>query len=91
MAHFTESVPWWFKTIVILLMLPLLAYPAMLAAMPDEQSLIWLMKFYPFYVVASGICAWMVYRHNPMAAWILIGLLILSHLSMFYLTFGNVL
>lgn len=80
-----KPTPWWFKAIVIALMLPLAAYPSALGHMPAGTETGWLEKLYPAYVIVSGVCAWIVYRQRPEVAWILVALLLLSHAGMYVL------
>ena len=81
----TSRVPWWFKAIVIALMLPLALYPSALSQLPAGTDIGWIARLYPAYAAVSGICAWIVYRQRPEVAWILVALLALSHAGMYAL------
>ena len=79
--------PWWMWLIIVVFMLPGLSFPwvasLMVASSPIIRSLAWL---YPAYVVCSGILAWMAWRRSMTAiCWIILTLLLLSHLCFFYL------
>lgn len=77
--------PPWLTVLTVAAMLPLAAFPLLLdrpAAGGEAKALLWL---YPFYVVASGICALICWRERPELTWILLGLMILSHAAMWML------
>lgn len=78
--------PLWVKIVIIVAMLPVLSFPWMLAVSrssgAEVDAFLW---FYPFYVLAAGICAWVVYGRRPELTWILVGLLLLTHAGMWYL------
>lgn len=77
--------PWWIKAVIIIAMLPVLAYPWLIAGCPDTsvaKTFVWL---YPAYVLAAGICAWMCWRRRPEVTVILIVLLLLTHGAMWFL------
>lgn len=78
--------PRWLIIMVIILMLPLLAYPNMLGLMPDTGTNVTLLKLYPLYVLLSGWCMLMCYPARRDVMWILVILVILTHASMWYLT-----
>ncbi len=78
--------PRWLIIMVIILMLPLLAYPTMLGLMPDNGANVTLLKLYPLYVLLSGWCMLMCYPARRDVMWILVILVILTHASMWYLT-----
>ena len=43
------------------------------------------LRFYPVYVLAAGICAWLSYGRRPEVTWIILVLLILTHAAMWLL------
>jgi hypothetical protein len=85
-------VPFWMKCVIILCMLPGLMFPWLgpLLASDDVmiKSLTW---FYPLYIVASGCIAWQCYGRRTIMSWIILVLMLLSHLCFYYLAFivGN--
>lgn len=79
------STPRWFKAIIIVLMLPLALYPVLMSRMSETDQSVWLLRLYPVYVIASGICAWIEYRQRPDVAWVLVALLLMSHIGMWVL------
>lgn len=81
--------PAWMTVLIIVCMLPVLAFPSLLAMSPADPgagALIWL---YPFYVIASGVCAWICYPARKEICWILLILMLLSHAAMWALVTGN--
>lgn len=86
-----QKVPTWVTVVIIICMLPVLAFPTMLSmTMPDSpvRSFVW---FYPFYVIASGVCARICWRQRRDITWILLALMVLSHLAMWMLVLnGNI-
>ncbi|MBD5216689.1 MAG: hypothetical protein HDS78_09305 [Bacteroidales bacterium] len=82
----SNPTPLWVKIVIIVAMLPVLSFPWMLAASRgagvEMDAFLW---FYPVYVLAAGICAWVVYGRRPELTWILIALLLLTHAGMWYL------
>lgn len=88
MAGPGNPVPAWMKALIVVLSLPVLAFPMLLAGDASEglpRLLVWL---YPAYVLGSAVCAWICYGRRPEVTWILLGLMVLSHVSIFYLVFG---
>lgn len=81
-------VPWWIYLIIIVCMIPGLSYPlqSTLAASTDAtvRGLTW---FYPVYTLVSGLLAWMCYGRRTLLTWILLAMLILSHISFYYMAF----
>ena len=86
-----QKVPAWVTVVIIICMLPVLAFPTMLSmTMPDSpaRTFVW---FYPFYVIASGVCARICWRQRRDVMWILLALMVLSHLAMWMLVLnGNI-
>lgn len=77
--------PWWFTTLLILLVLPAVGMPWVLADGPHGSMLDTLIRLYPLYLVASAVCAWIAYPQRRDVAWILTSLMILSALALFML------
>ncbi len=84
--------PLWVTVVIIICMLPVLAFPSLLsmtAADSTARTFVW---FYPFYVIASGVCAWICWPQRRDVMWILLALMVLSHLAMWILVLnGNIL
>lgn len=87
-----QKTPLWVTVVIILCMLPVLAFPSLLSmttADTTTRTFVWL---YPFYVICSGICAWICWPQRRDVMWILLALMVLSHLAMWLLVLnGNLL
>lgn len=87
--HSQDKAPIWINILIIVCMLPLLAFPTMLTmTLPDSpaRTFAW---FYPFYVIASGVCARICWPQRRDLTWILLVLMILSHAAMWMLILDN--
>lgn len=75
--------PRWLAVVIIVCMLPVFSLPALLPTAPESlRTLIWL---YPFYVVCTGCFAWLCWNERPWLTWILLALMILSHMAVWML------
>lgn len=78
--------PLYMKIIIIVAALPVLAFPWLLSADraggTENEALVW---FYPIYVLAAALCAWIVYGRRPELSWILVVLMLLTHAGIWYL------
>ena len=69
-----KKFPWWIKLLIIVSALPVLTLPMIIgksSAIQYDGAKMFFM-FYPFYVVASTILAWISYRQRPEMTIILI-------------------
>ena len=71
--------------IIVIAMLPVLAFPSMLALSPSDSLHNTMLWIYPFYVLMSGWLAWLSWKDRPYLTWILLAVLILTHISMWIL------
>lgn len=78
-----SKMPLWAKLLVIAAVLPLGAYTWLLAHSSRGSAAF--LVFYPLYVIASAICAWISWPDRREIYWILIILLFLTHAAMFAL------
>ncbi|MDE7397448.1 MAG: hypothetical protein K2M98_06955, partial [Muribaculum sp.] len=74
--------PAWFITILVLLSLPLLATPAYLARIPEDNGIF---LCFPLYVLLSVYLAYASWPQRQYLAWILIGVLVLSYISLLFI------
>lgn len=75
----------WITVLIVICMLPVLTFPSMLSlthADTPARSLAW---FYPIYVIASGVCARICWPDRKEITWILLIMMILSHIGMWFL------
>ena len=79
-----KKFPWWVKLLIIVSALPVMMLPAIIGKCGAIQyeSVKMFFMFYPLYVVASTILAWISYRQRPEMTIILIILLWLTHVAM---------
>lgn len=84
-----QKPPKWVTVIIVLLILPVFQVPWLLSHSAEwaDRPLIYL---YPGYVLLSGFLAFASYAQRPTVAWILMGLMVLSHLSMAYLALNPI-
>lgn len=76
---------WWIKAIIILVSLPVLAWPSLLSHCSSESTARTFLWLYPAYVIAAAICAWICRRRRPEVTWIIVLLMILTHAAMWVL------
>lgn len=77
--------PRWFTVLIIVLLLPLGQFPYLLSLCPAESQARVFLWLYPFYALMSGYMAYICYPERRPIAWILLGLLVLSHISLWLL------
>lgn len=75
--------PWWFTTLLVVLVLPAFGLPWMLVSAPAGSILMTLIKLFPVYLVGSAFAAWKVYPARRDLAWILVALMILTSSALF--------
>lgn len=81
----SEPVPLWLKIVIIACCAPVAGFFKLMSLCPpaaESRTLLWL---YPFYVFAAGICAWMCAGSRRAVTWILLVLLLLTHVAMWLL------
>lgn len=77
--------PWWFTLILIILVLPALATPWVLADGPVGSTLDKLIKWFPAFLILAAVCAWLAYPQRRDVAWILVAIMLISASSLFIL------
>ena len=82
-----QKIPLWVKVLIIITSLPVVMLPVIIShcspARYEEIKLF--LIFYPFYVLASAIMAWISYRSRPEITTILVLLMLLTHIAMWFL------
>lgn len=77
--------PRWVITLIIIAMLPGLAFPHLLSATePATQArvFVWL---YPIYLLAAGWLAHICYQQRPTVTWMILILMLLTHAALWTL------
>lgn len=77
--------PWWVTAIIVLAMMPALVLPVAAHHVPESGTPRYLLWFYPAYVIATGVCAYITYPGRSYLTWILLVLLLMSHAAMWVL------
>lgn len=77
--------PWWFTTLLVILVLPAFSMPWVLSDAPDGTLLYKLIKWFPAFLLLAALCAWFSYPQRRDVAWILVALIILASISLFAL------
>lgn len=87
----SERAPWWLIMLIILLVLPAGQTPVLLdnapAGVPIVRTLIWI---YPFYVFVAGYLAYACWQRQRIMTWILLMLLVLTHIAMWILVTAKI-
>ena len=86
----SNPIPWWFWVITVVCVLPLGAYPLMLADAPAGSAAHTFVLLYPAYVVVSAVCALICYGRRPEISWILLVLMLMTHAAMWILVTDKV-
>ncbi len=81
MISHKSGTPRWFTLLAVVLVLPLFQLPLLLSRCPDSSPVRTILFIYPFYAVAAAYLAWQCYPQRKALAWILLILLILSHMA----------
>ena len=77
--------PRWFAAVAIICLLPVFQFPWLLAMCPADSSVRTMIWIYPFYAAVAAYLAWQCYPRRHALAWILIALMILTHVSVWIL------
>lgn len=85
----SEKTPFWFLVVIILVALPVFQMPWLLSACQPEsfnRTLVWI---YPFYVLMAGYLAYICYPKRQAMSWILLILMIMTHLAIWQLVINH--
>ena len=81
----SRRAPAWFAAVCVILALPAFQTPALLSAAPDIDIVKTLVWIYPLYVIVCAYLAWACWATRRAVAWMLLGLLVLTHVAMWAL------
>lgn len=73
------------KILIVVAALPVLAFPWMLSAAPEDSNIELWMWMYPVYVILSCACEWKAWGRQPEVTWILMAVMLLTHAAMWAL------
>ncbi|MCM1451318.1 MAG: hypothetical protein NC102_03600 [Clostridium sp.] len=76
---------WWLILLLLFLLTPIFFFIGVAAEAPEGSLLQGLLWLYPAFCIADAICAWICYPQRKEITWILIGILILSHIGVYIL------
>lgn len=79
------NTPKWVTAVIVIVLLPVFQFPMLLGSAPDLPIVRTMLWIYPFYCLVAAYLAWQCYPQRHALAWILIGLMILSHIAMWLL------
>lgn len=79
------STPRWMTAIIVLVALPVFQFPVLLGACPDDSTVRALVWVYPFYCLVAAYLAYQCYPQRHALSWILVGLMVLSHVAIWLL------
>lgn len=78
--------PWWVKLLLVVMTLPVLSLPWLLAKAPEENTeALWLLRLYPVAIVLAAWCGWKAYGQRPEVTWVLIAVMFLTNAAMWVL------
>lgn len=79
------STPKWMIALIVIILLPVFQFPFLLSDcldIPIVRTLLWI---YPFYCLVAAYLAYQCYPQRHALAWILLLLMIMSHVSVWLL------
>lgn len=75
--------PFWLLVIIIILSLPIFAFPTMLGMINQGEQVVQTMAWlYVAYILLTDYLAWICWPERKTMTWILLALLIMSHCAM---------
>ncbi len=80
------STPRWMIAVIVIVLLPVFQFPFLLADCPDVSIVRTLLWIYPFYCLVAAFLAYQCYPQRHAMTWILLALMVLSHISVWLLT-----
>lgn len=82
----SHTTPWWMALIIILCAIPGVASPFAGELLNcGNLSIDGLTWFYPIYSLVSALLAWQCYNRRQLFCWVILILLLISHICYFHL------
>ena len=79
------ATPRWMICVILLVALPVFQFPMLLSSLPADSPNRVFVWMYPFYVVVAAYLAYQCYPQRRALAWILLVLMVLSHIAVYLL------
>lgn len=79
------STPKWMIVLIVIILLPVFQFPFLLSDCPDIPIVRALLWIYPFYCLVAAYLAYQCYPQRHALVWILLLLMIMSHVSVWLL------
>ncbi len=79
------ATPRWFIAVIVMILLPVFQFPILLDSCTPGSSARTMVWIYPFYAITAAWLAYQCYSQRPVLAWILLALMLLSHIAVFML------
>lgn len=86
-----NPMPAWVKILIVVLALPVLAFPWLLSLCPEDSSAETFLWLYPAYVLLSAWLEWKIWPGRAALAYVLMGLMVLTHGAMILLVDPSIL
>ena len=84
-----KKVPIWLTILIVICSLPVVMLPYLLSQASAEGGIKTFLWIYPIYTIASAYLAYQSYANRREMTWILLIIMILTHLSIFLLVMSN--
>lgn len=82
-----QPMPLWAKILVVVCALPVADLPWLWAGNPETDTARLLLRLYPVFVPLAAVCAWLAWRRSRELTFILLAVLVLSHVAMWLLCY----
>lgn len=79
------ATPRWMIAVIVIVLLPVFQFPFLVGSCPDVSIVRTLLWIYPFYCLVAAFLAYQCYPQRKAMAWILLALMVLSHISVWLL------
>ncbi len=80
--------PLWLKILIVVLCLPLVGLPALIARCPQDGTVENLLWAYPFFVLLSAYLQWVCWPERKTVMWIMMALTVLDHAGVWALVYS---
>lgn len=81
MSRPKSNVPWWFIVVLLVMALPMIAWPWVMGAMPENNENGTLVMCFPIYALLSLYLAYRSFSQRPTVAWVLLAVLLIAYVA----------